>query len=185
MKTDFLTGNDHGVVAHTVTQFHGSVTWEKSLIVASRGSTMLFFVSPCLSVGWENVMSYQLLLVFRGQTAKCHQIANQLIQISLHWAKSLLIPQKIQSVFSHRSTCSSVCVCSHVGIRDSEKGNSSCWWTMIVLQWATFTLFMSFSLFSCLVCNYFNLLSFLVFSLITWHFFCLCWLEDYDFAFYW
>ncbi len=102
-------------------------------------------------------MSYQLLLGCRGQTAKCHQIANQLIQISLHWAKSPLIPLKIPSVFPHRSTCSSVCVYarSHVGIKDREKGNSSCWWTMIVLQRATFTISSpSFSPFSCLVRSY-------------------------------
>lgn len=43
---------------------------------------------------------------------QCHQIANQLVQISLHWAKSLLIPLKIQSVLPHRSACSPLCVCA-------------------------------------------------------------------------
>lgn len=75
-----------------------------------RGPPQLFF-SSCLNAVGAKVMSYQLLLGCRGQTAKCHQIANQLIQISLHWAKSLLIPLKIQSVLPHRSTCSLLCVC--------------------------------------------------------------------------
>lgn len=55
-------------------------------------------------------MSYRLLLGCGGQT-KCYQIANQLIQISLHQAKSLLIPLKIPSELPNRSTCSCVCVC--------------------------------------------------------------------------
>lgn len=109
----FLTITDHTVAACTVAQFHGSFHWEekKKNWPLPQGGCILVYLSSSLNANWENVRSYQLLLGCRGQTAKCHQIANQLIQISLHWAKSLLIPLKIQSVFPHRSACSSLCLC--------------------------------------------------------------------------
>lgn len=111
-KNWFLPVTDHVMAAHTVTQFQGSFSKEKLLIGAARSSILVFFLSISVWIQpWVNVMSYQLLLGCGGQTADCHQIANQLIQISLHWAKSLLIPLKIQSLFPHRSTCSSLCVC--------------------------------------------------------------------------
>lgn len=82
----FLPITDHVMAAHIVTQFHGSFNKEKTLIGAARSSILVSF-SLSLSVWfqpWANVMSYQLLLGCGGQTAECHQIANQLIQISLH-----------------------------------------------------------------------------------------------------
>lgn len=68
---------------HTHTQAHPH-------IAASRSPIIIF--GACLNAAWVNVMSYQLLLGCGGQTARRQQIANQLIQISLHRDKSLLIP---------------------------------------------------------------------------------------------